>query len=120
MAHSFSQYPNLFFSNDALKSFASKDITPQAKSKILSSLDRLNIYGTDPEMIGLKKIENLGRNGWWAIRIKDRTVQWRIMFRKISNSEYGVAYIYKKKSPKIPQKDFEACEHIAKKEKWVQ
>lgn len=113
-------YQNLVFTAEVQTELQkNKALTPNAIDKLLDAIDRLNRYGTDNMML-TKKLENLGRDGWWALRIKDSSKnEWRLMFRKIAKKEYGLVLLFRKTTKKIHNRDFDSAVRIAKQEGWL-
>lgn len=89
-----------------------------AASKILDALDALNEYGTEATAFSRGTLENLGK-GWWSLRILQNGNYWRVMFRKVPDSQkYGIVLLFLKKDNQIPQHIWKQATGIAKREGW--
>ncbi|HFU7059039.1 TPA: type II toxin-antitoxin system RelE/ParE family toxin [Bacillus cereus] len=89
-------------------------------AEIIKDLDD---FGTDMDFHRSKKqIKPLGE-GWWELRVKQGGLYWRILFRKISRkkhpAEYGLIYMFRKKTNKINKKEWDKATKIAKREGWL-
>jgi len=96
-----------------------KSLKPQARKKILTTITRLNEFGTTDDNYLGAKVKNL-KNGWWEIRIKHQTDEWRILFRKIGKpATYGLVYMFLKDTDAISLKDWKRAKELACSEGWL-
>lgn len=121
MAKKSSQHPNLLFSYKMEKNLHENRAllhNSPAGTKIRDALDALNEYGTDPTAFSRDTLENLGK-GWWSLRILQNGNYWRVMFRKVPNSEkYGLVLLFLKKDNKITQHIWKQARGVVKREGW--
>ncbi len=94
-------------------------ITTNAAIKIQALLIRLNEFGANKNYLGAKNYKKF-RDGWHELRIKDGTNTWRILFRKIKDSnEYGLAYMFLKQTDAITDAQWKSAKKRANLENWL-
>ncbi|MEH7452304.1 type II toxin-antitoxin system RelE/ParE family toxin [Gottfriedia acidiceleris] len=115
------EHPHILFSEEVHETLnTDKRVirNEQLARKIENALDTLNEDGTDPGYHPRGNLENLG-GGWWSLRIRCQNDFWRIMFRRVDSTKYGLAIMFLKKENKITKQNWNAAKTVAKREGWL-
>lgn len=113
------QFQSLVFSQEVFEAlFTDHDRSPQDQAKLLEALSLLNDYGTQKDYLG-SRIKHTKRDGLWELRVKGSSkTEWRVLFKHLGNSSYGLLHLFLKKDSKIQKRDFETANRIADREGW--
>ncbi len=98
-----------------------RSLTSKARVKVISTLSRLNEFGLDKDFVSPKQFKRL-QEGWYELRIKEKSDCWRILFRQIKTTNgiltYGIIHMFLKDTDPISDIDWKKAKRQASSENW--